>query len=48
MSVDKPPYNLTKYLSATEHEERQGTGGRERGDGYLFHRSVKHEYLIVS
>ena len=26
-----------------------GNGGtRERGDGYLFHRSVKHEYLIVS
>ena len=21
---------------------------KERGDGYLFHRSVKHEYLIVS
>ena len=23
-------------------------GAGERGDGYLFHRSVKHEYLIVS
>ena len=23
MSVDKPPCSLTKYLSATEHEERQ-------------------------
>jgi len=23
-------------------------GERERGDGYLFHRSVKHIYSIVS
>ena len=28
--------------------EKEWVVEKERGDGYLFHRSVKHEYSIVS